>query len=179
MIAVGRNRSNGPNGLSGSDAGLHTSCAKTSRKAARSCGKPVDLGVGRLARAEHRQPFPQRRAETNLRRRFRGRCRRLFSYFDWFLLDATPVAHVPEVDVEPLDLVAQQQDGAAGRAHLFALVERQSFPPTPQQRELFFVQAIRGRVLAPEINAPRRDLLSLGLQSQRDSSISFGFERRR
>ena len=85
----------------------------------------MDSAVGGLARPEHREPFPERHAKAGLRRRLGlGRRRRLFRGFLGFLLSAAAIAGVPEVDVEPLDLVAQQEDCAARGAHLFPLVER-------------------------------------------------------
>ena len=130
---------------------LHIDCVKTWLQAAPRCGKAVDcdLSVGGFARAEHRQPFPERHAQADLRRRLgcRLRSRRLFCGFSRFVPIGTAIDGVPQVDVQPFDLVAQQQNGAARGTHFFTLVERQAFPPTPQQRELLFVQAIRGRVL--------------------------------
>src|SRR5262249_35875313 len=53
---------------------------------------------------------------------------------------ARTVAHAPDVDLQTLDLLDQDQDRLAGRAELVAPVRAETRPPAPQRLELFVVQ---------------------------------------
>jgi hypothetical protein len=63
------------------------------------------------------------------------------------------IVGVPEVDVERLDLLGQEEDCAAGRPHFFAFVVREALAPPLQQRELLFVETFRDR--SPSISLTR------------------------
>ena len=54
---------------------------------------------------------------------------------------------MPQVDVEPLDLLDQEQDRAPGCPHLVAGVVQQPFAPGPQGFDLVFVEALRRQSL--------------------------------
>ncbi|HYX89281.1 MAG TPA: hypothetical protein VE753_07920 [Gaiellaceae bacterium] len=56
-------------------------------------------------------------------------------------------AGMPQVDVQLLDLLDQEQDGPAGRAYLVAAVVQQTLAPSPQGLELVFVEPLRRQSL--------------------------------
>jgi hypothetical protein len=54
---------------------------------------------------------------------------------------------VPQVDVQPLDLLDQEQDRAAGSAYLVAAVVEQTLAPRPQGLDLVCVEPLRRQSL--------------------------------
>jgi hypothetical protein len=47
---------------------------------------------------------------------------------------------VPQIDVKPLDLLDEHENGLPGRPHFVPGVERESFSPGAERLELLFVQ---------------------------------------
>ena len=87
---------------------------------------------------ERAQPAAQRRAEVDgglLDRAF-GRALGLFE-----------PARVPQVDVEQLDLLDQEEDRAAGGPDLVPAIGQQTLAPCPQNLELVFVEPLRRQSL--------------------------------
>jgi hypothetical protein len=54
---------------------------------------------------------------------------------------------VPEIDVQALDLLDQEQNRTPGGPHLVAAVVQQTLAPFPQSLQLVFVEAIRSESL--------------------------------
>jgi len=122
-----------------------SSRCRTSRRAQSADGGPL---LGRRARGvvpERPEPAPEGRAEllwTLLGRGRFGRC---------CVVRRTEPAGVPQVDVEPFDLLDQQEDGSARGPDLVPAVVQQTVPPGPQDLELLFVQPLRGPELTPPL----------------------------
>src|SRR5687768_2581984 len=105
--------------------GLSFPCGAPSND--RRCWIPAPCEI-RLARsfaagAAPEVPEPGEQARGQLRLRRRGR------------------ALAPEVDVQVLDLLDQEQDRATGRAELLTGVVLEPLPPTAQEFELLFIEA--------------------------------------
>jgi hypothetical protein len=88
----------------------------------------VDYRLLALAGPERDQPLPEGGPEAALGLVGGGRA---------------GVARVPEVDVKPFDLVAEEQDRAACGAHLFTRVADESLSPASQRGQLLFVESVR------------------------------------
>jgi hypothetical protein len=57
--------------------------------------------------------------------------------------DRLQSAGVPQIDVQPLDLLDQKQDRAAGGPHLVTAVTQQTLAPGPQGLDLVLVEPVR------------------------------------
>src|SRR5712691_10330915 len=84
------------------------------------------------------EPAPELRAEVIWR--LVGRCFRR-------VVCRAQSASVPQVDVEDLDLLDQEQNRLPGGAHLVADVVEQTLAPRPQSLQLVFVEPVRRRSL--------------------------------
>jgi hypothetical protein len=114
--------------------------------------------------SEGPEPAPERRAElvgALLGRGLGFTLRRLLTVRRSLTLRRPESARVPQVDVQELDLLDQEQDCATGGPDLVPTVVEETLAPRPQSLELVFVEPGRRQSLLPcRRDAPYLDPVS-------------------